>query len=53
MKPHSYKTFQQAGRWVEKPRRSEILTCSCGNKYIKTRDNQTECVRCMTHIIPK
>lgn len=41
------KTFNQAGKWVEKPRLSHILVCSCGNKYIKTRLNQKLCVKCM------
>ncbi|MFO0719046.1 MAG: hypothetical protein U0522_03400 [Candidatus Paceibacterota bacterium] len=47
MKTLSKKTFQSAGKWIEKPRVSEILVCACGNKYIKTRKNQTVCVRCM------
>ncbi len=47
MKIVSTKTFQSAGKWIEKPRISEIVVCSCGNKYIKTRKDQTVCVRCM------
>ena len=26
---------------------SKVLTCTCGNKYIKTRDNQNECLKCL------
>jgi len=36
----------QQGQWVVKPLQSTILTCTCGNKYIATRENQTECIRC-------
>jgi len=35
------------GKWVERPRRTETLVCACGNRYIKTRKNQKECVQCM------
>jgi len=35
------------GKWVERPRRTETLVCACGNRYIKTRKNQKECVPCM------
>ena len=41
-KPIQRKTF-----WVPKPRKSEIVLCACGNKYIKTRPGQTTCVRCI------
>ncbi len=47
LKVISKKTFQSAGKWIEKPRLSEILICVCTNKYIKTRKDQTVCVRCM------
>jgi hypothetical protein len=40
-KPVGKRTFQQAGKWVERPRKSEVLLCTCGNKYIKTREKQT------------
>ena len=36
------------GTWVERPRRAEIVMCECGNKYIKTRKNQTRCLRCLS-----
>ncbi len=53
MKPHSFQSFNHIGKWQPKPRRSEILTCVCGNKYIKTRKNQIECLRCMNHTVVK
>ena len=40
-------TFQKTGKWVEKPRISVILMCLCGNKYIKTRKDQDNCVKCL------
>lgn len=40
------KTFQKAGKWIEKPTRSIILVCACGAKYIKTRKDQTGCIKC-------
>lgn len=43
----SKKNYFNEGKWVEKPRRSEILVCSCGNKYIKTRPGQKTCVTCI------
>jgi len=36
------------GKWVERPRRTETLVCECGNRYIKTRLKQTECINCIT-----
>lgn len=46
MKPAT-KTFQRNGKWVEKPPHAAIPVCECGNKYIKTRPNQTHCIRCI------
>ncbi|MEK7115334.1 MAG: hypothetical protein AAB471_00560 [Patescibacteria group bacterium] len=40
------KTFQKDGKWTEKPTKTEILVCVCGNKYIKTRDGQISCLKC-------
>ncbi|MEK7142135.1 MAG: hypothetical protein AAB818_00955 [Patescibacteria group bacterium] len=37
----------QPGKWVYKPTRSTVLVCSCGNKYIATRENQIVCVSCI------
>lgn len=47
------KFVRKMGQWVEKPRRMEILTCSCGNKYIKTRDLQKVCVKCLSKALGK
>lgn len=41
------KVIHTWGKWVERPRRTETLVCACGNRYIKTRLRQTECLRCM------
>jgi len=41
------KQYQQDGVWVVKPRKTAILLCSCGNRYIKTRPGQSVCIRCM------
>jgi hypothetical protein len=43
----SRKTFQLNGHWIEKPRKTEILTCACGTRYLKTRPHQNACLRCM------
>jgi hypothetical protein len=41
------KQYQQDGHWIVKPGKTQVLLCTCGNRYIKTRPGQTECVRCM------
>ncbi|GEM_PF-1788230 len=41
------KTYQKNGRWVEKPSTTVVSLCICKNKYIKTRENQTQCLRCI------
>ena len=41
------------GVWVERPRRCEILICSCGNKYLKTREGQTVCIKCINKLKEK
>jgi hypothetical protein len=35
------------GKFIERPRRTETLVCHCGNRYIKTRPRQSECIPCM------
>ena len=50
MKPIQPQTIQRTGKWVEKPRISEILVCSCNNKYIKTRKDQITCIKCMVKL---
>jgi hypothetical protein len=44
--PH--KTFQQDGHWIEKPNKTAILICVCGNRYLKTRAKQEKCLRCVS-----
>lgn len=38
------------GKWVEKVTKSAVLVCVCGNKYLKTRPNQTTCVPCLVRL---
>jgi hypothetical protein len=40
------KTFQKNGKWIVRPTLSIIEVCTCGNKYLKTRKNQIECLIC-------
>lgn len=42
------KTFQQNGHWIEKTSVTPILLCLCGNRYLKTRQGQTKCLRCLS-----
>ena len=50
----SKKTFKNLeGRWIEKPTATLIVVCACGGKYIKSRELQTMCVRCMSKIVTK
>lgn len=46
MKLQARKTFNMGGRWVHKAS-SAIITCKCGNRYIKTRTGQHMCLKCM------
>ncbi len=41
------KNFFQNGKWTENPSEVKVLECDCGGKYIKTRDGQKTCLRCM------
>lgn len=43
------RAVNQPGGWMFKPLKSTVITCKCGNKYIVTRLNQTECVDCSFH----
>ena len=43
----------QPGKWVYKPTQSTVLVCSCGNKYISTRKDQTVCVSCIRTLAQK
>jgi hypothetical protein len=42
------KTFQKDGHWIEKPEKTAILLCVCGNRYLKTRVGQELCLRCVS-----
>jgi hypothetical protein len=42
------KTFHKDGHWIENPRKNTVLTCTCGNRYLKTRHNQTRCLTCIS-----
>src|SRR6185503_13398078 len=44
------RTFFKDGKWTEKLKGPVIKVCKCGNKYIKTRDRQTVCLRCYSTI---
>ena len=41
------KQFQQDGHWIVKPGKTQVLVCTCGNRYIKTRPGQAVCIRCL------
>ena len=36
------------GKWIDNPNEPVVLVCECGNKYIKTRDKQEVCLRCLS-----
>jgi len=42
------KTFHKDGHWIENPNKAAVLMCACGNRYLKTRDRQTKCLRCIS-----
>ncbi len=50
-KPIPNKNKNQPGKWIDYARRAEIVVCSCGNKYIKTRDRQKVCIRCINEVV--
>ncbi len=41
------KHYQQDGHWIVKPQKTQVYVCTCGNRYLKTRPHQGECLRCM------
>jgi len=47
------KNFLKDGKWTENPNPTAVLVCSCGNKYIKTREGQGVCVRCLVKVESK
>jgi len=42
------KTFFQDGKWIDNPNEPDVVMCSCGGKYIKTRADQEVCLRCLS-----
>lgn len=42
------KTFFQDGKWIDNPNEPAVLECDCGDKYIKTREDQEVCLRCLS-----
>jgi hypothetical protein len=40
-------TFQWRGKVAVKTEREKAPVCICGNKYLKTRKNQKECLICI------
>ena len=42
------KTFMKDGKWIDKTDAPVVLLCTCGGKYIKTREEQVLCLRCST-----
>ena len=40
------KNFFKKGKWIENPNTVMVVKCACGGKYIKTRPQQTSCLRC-------
>lgn len=44
------KNFMQNGKWIDNPNAPAVVLCSCGNKYIKTREKQGVCLRCLSKV---
>ena len=42
------KTFFKDGKWTDSTREVVVIVCRCGNKYIKTREGQEECLSCLS-----
>jgi len=38
------------GKWIDNPNQPAVVVCTCGNKYIKTRKEQTVCLRCLSAV---
>jgi len=41
------RTFFKDGKWIDAPRAVAVVVCTCGNKYIKTREGQVVCLSCL------
>jgi len=44
------KNFMQDGKWIDNPNTINVTKCKCGNKYIRTREGQLACLRCISEI---
>ena len=44
------KNFMKNGKWIDNPNQPAVVVCTCGNKYIKTRKEQTVCLRCLSAV---
>ncbi len=44
------KNFMKNGKWIDNPNTIKVTLCTCGNKYIKTRPQQKQCLRCMAQV---
>ena len=44
------KTFYKNGKWIDNLNAVAVIVCACSNKYIKTRQGQTTCLRCIAKI---
>ena len=42
------KNFFKDGKWTDNPDAPKVRKCDCGNKYIKTRERQNKCLRCLS-----
>jgi len=47
------KNFMKNGKWIDNPNKIAVILCSCGNKYIRTRPHQTQCLRCVSAVTKK
>ena len=44
------KNFFKDGKWIDNPNEVVVIVCECGNKYIKTREEQETCLRCLSKV---
>ncbi len=44
------KNFFKDGKWIDNPDEITVIECECGGKYIKTRKEQSSCLRCMSQV---
>ena len=41
------KNYMKDGKWIDRPGKLTIYACKCGNKFVKTRRNQKQCIPCL------